>query len=61
MTLDLEVLRAGLHGSGVFSRLATEFPVSGLHIWTREELDEIGDYEPVEGREGAPSRPSTGS
>ncbi len=29
-SLELETLRAGLHGSGPFSRLATEFPVTGL-------------------------------
>lgn len=41
-TKDLEALRAGLYGSGVFSSLSEEFPVEGLHLWKRRELDPQG-------------------
>ena len=50
MTRDLEALRAGLYGSGVFSQLADIFPVSGLHLWTRGELD-VNDVLPEEVKE----------
>ena len=36
---ELEALRAGLYGSGPFSRLRDEFPTSGLRFWTLGELD----------------------
>jgi hypothetical protein len=39
-TKDLLALREGLYGSGVFARLADEFPVSGMHLWTRKLLAE---------------------
>lgn len=38
MTTDLEVLRAGLYGSGPFARLADEFPVSSFTPWTRAQF-----------------------
>lgn len=38
-TLQLAELRKGLYGAGPFARLASEFPVSDLHLWTRAELN----------------------
>ena len=38
-TDELEALRAGLYGSGSFSRLSEEFPIESLKLWKREELD----------------------
>lgn len=41
MTADLEALRAGLYGSGVFSGLGKAFPVSSFSPWTRGDLARI--------------------
>lgn len=47
MTLDLETLREGLHGSGPFARLATEFPVSGFNVWTRDQWRALSGDPPL--------------
>lgn len=44
-TRDLEALRAGLYGSGVFAALAEEFPVTSFDPWTRGELAAAGGVE----------------
>ena len=51
MTRDIESLRAGLYGHGPFERLADEFGVGDLHIWTREELAALKEDRPTSGRE----------
>jgi hypothetical protein len=52
MTADMEALRAGLYGSGVYSFLQDAFPVSGLHLWTRAEMaSSFGNITPVAGKE----------
>ena len=42
MTRELEALRAGLYGHGVFSRLASEFPVTALDLFVPVEGDAQG-------------------
>ncbi|MBM4345436.1 MAG: hypothetical protein FJ100_18850 [Deltaproteobacteria bacterium] len=42
MTEDLLAVRDGLYGKGKFARLATEFPVSGFKVWTRNEWRKRG-------------------
>lgn len=52
MTADLESLRAGLYGHGPFARLADEFPVSSLRLWTRAEMaSAFFDQPPWPGKE----------
>jgi hypothetical protein len=52
MTADMEALRAGLYGSGVYSFLEAAFPVSSLHLWTRAEMaGSFGNITPVAGKE----------
>ena len=45
VTADLEALRAGLYGDGVFSNLSDEFHVSGFDPWTRGRLADAIDVE----------------
>ncbi|MCB9665974.1 MAG: hypothetical protein H6732_17845 [Alphaproteobacteria bacterium] len=52
-TSDLMALREGLYGSGPFAALGDEFPVSGLHLWTRDALRALWDFEPLGGEDGA--------
>ena len=41
MTQDIEEVRKGLYGVGVFSQLGSEFPVSGFHPYTRSEMGAV--------------------
>ena len=41
MTQDIEEVRKGLYGVGVFSQLGEEFPVSGFHPYTRSEMGAV--------------------
>lgn len=51
MTADLMALREGLYGSGPFAALATQFPPSRLHLWTRRELAAAFNVTPNPGTE----------
>jgi hypothetical protein len=46
MTDDLLAVRDGLYGKGKFTRLANEFPASGMSVWTRNQWRKLaGDPE----------------
>lgn len=49
MTHDLEALRAGLYGHGVFAELQSRFPTSTFQPWSREELNEEPLDDPLSG------------
>ena len=45
VTADMEALRAGLYGEGVFSQLNEKFPVSDFEPWTRGRLAALDGQE----------------